>query len=68
MPEELQKAICNTAQEVVTKTIPKKKKMPRRQRGCLRKLYKQLREKKGKGDKRKVYSTEYRVPENSKER
>ena len=44
--------VHNIVQEVVIKTIPKKKK-PKRQNGCLRKPYKQLRrrEVKGKGEK-----------------
>ena len=62
--------VCNTVQEVVTKTVPKKKKCERtkwlseealqiaekikRSRRC---------EKKG-----KIHPTECRVPENSKER
>ena len=41
MPEELWMEVCNIVQEAVTKTIPKKN--PRRQNGCLRRYYKQLR-------------------------
>ena len=50
--EELWTEVCDIVQEVVIKTIPKKKK-PKRQNGCLRKPYKQLRrrEVKGKGEK-----------------
>ena len=41
--EELWTEVCNIVQEVVIKTIPKKKKS-NRQNGCLRRPYKQLRE------------------------
>ena len=41
--EELWTEVCNIVQEAVTKTIPKEKqKQWRRQCGCLRRLYKQL--------------------------
>ena len=40
-PEELWMEVCNTVQEAVTKTIPKKRNA-RRQNGCLRKPYKML--------------------------
>ena len=43
VPEELWMEVCNIVQEVVIKTIPKKKKS-KRQNGCLRRPYKQLRE------------------------
>ena len=42
MPEELWTEVHNIVQEVVTKTIPKKKNV-RRQSGCLRRPYKSLR-------------------------
>ena len=42
-PDELWTEVCNIVQEVVIKTIPKKKKS-KRQNGCLRRPYKQLRE------------------------
>ena len=32
--------VCITIQETMTKTIPKRKKNTRRQRGCLRSVYK----------------------------
>ena len=41
MPEELWMEVCNIIQEVVIKTIPKKKNS-KRQNGCLRRPYKQL--------------------------
>ena len=49
--EELWTEVCNTAQEVLTKTIPPKRNA-RRQSGCLKRTYKWLRrEAKGKGEK-----------------
>ena len=39
VPEELWDRVCNTVQEAVTKTIPKKRNA-RRQSGYLRRLYK----------------------------
>ena len=52
MPEEQWTEILNIVQEAVTKTIPPKKRNARRQSGCLRRPYKQLRkEVKGKGEK-----------------
>ena len=44
MPEKLWTEICDIVQEAVIKTIPKKKKC-RKQNGCLRRPYKQLRKK-----------------------
>ena len=38
VPEDLWTEVCNTVQEVVMKTIPKKK-IARRQSSCLRKPY-----------------------------
>ena len=40
MPEKLWMEGCNTVQEVVTKTIPKREKNARRQNGYLRRTYK----------------------------
>ena len=61
--------VCNILQEVVTKTIPKKKKCKK-----AKQLYEQAlqiaekrREVKGKGEKENI-SNECRVPENNKER
>ena len=39
VPEELRTEVCDIVQEVVIKTIPKKKKC-KRQNGCLRRPYK----------------------------
>ena len=51
VPEELWVEVCNILQEAVIKTIPKKKNA-KRQNGCVRRLYKQLRkEVKGKGER-----------------
>ena len=60
MPEELRMEVCNIVQEVVIKTIPKKKKCKKAK--CLsgEALKKVKRE--------KIYSSECRVPKNSKER
>ena len=57
VPEELWTELCNIVQEVVIKTIPKRKKS-KRQNGCLRRSYKQLRkeEKQKAKEKRKVIS------------
>ena len=42
MPEELWTEVRDVVQEAVTKTIPKKRNA-KRQNGCLRRPYKQLR-------------------------
>ena len=39
VPEKLWMEVCNTVQEVVTKTIPKEKKY-KKASGCLSRLYK----------------------------
>ena len=69
VPEELWTELCNIVQEVVIKTIPKRKKS-KRQNGCLRRSYKQLRkeEKLKAKEKKKGIPFECRVPKNSKER
>ena len=52
--------------EVVTKPSAGKRNA-KRQNGCLRRLYKQLRKEKLKTRrKRKIYPLDYRVPKNSK--
>ena len=77
MPEELWIEACNTVQEAVTKTIPKKKKCKKVKwlSHEVLQIAKERREKShsghrtGKqGRKRKLYSTECKVSENSKER
>ena len=70
MPEELWKDVCNIVKEAVTKTIPEKKKGKKAKwlleealqtAGGKRRSGKQ-------GRKGKMYPTECRVPESSKER
>ena len=69
MPEELWMEVHSIVQEAVTKTIPKKKKCKKAKWLSEEALKKadERREVNGKGE-RVVYPTEYRVPENSKER
>ena len=62
MPEELWTEVCDTVQEAVIKTTPKKKKSKK-----AKWLSEKRREVKGKGEK-KIYPSECRVPNNSKER
>ena len=69
VPEELWKEICNIVQEAVTKTIPKEKKCKKAKwlsEEALQ-IAEERREVKKQGRKGKIYPTEYRVPENSKE-
>ena len=67
--EELWMEVHDIVQEVVIKTIPKKKKC-NKANGCLRRPYKQLRKEQKLMAKRKgnKYPSEYGVPKNSKER
>ena len=78
MPEELWMEVCNTVQEAVIKTIPKKKicKKAKWLSDEALQIAEKRREAKGKGEKKrsyrqrrkgKIYSSEYRVPKNSKE-
>ena len=70
VPEELWTEVCNIAQEVVTKIIPKKKKCKKAKwlyEKALQTAVKR-RQVKGEGEKGKIYPSECRVPENSKER
>ena len=68
MPRELWTEVCNIVQEVVTKTIPKKKKCKKAK--WLSEEAIQIAEERSKrlGRKGKIYLTECRIPENSKER
>ena len=68
VPGELWMEVCNVVQEVVTKTIPKKKKC-KKTKWLSEEALKiaEKREAKGK-EVRERYPTEGRVPENSKER
>ena len=68
--EELWAEVHNTVQDVVTKTIPKKEKCKKAKwlsQEALQ-IAEEKRKAKGKGRKGKIYSVEYRVPENSEER
>ena len=68
MPEELWTDVCNTVQEVVTKTIPKKKKCTKAK--WLSEEALKTAEKRSKNQRRKgkIHPTECRIPENSKGR
>ena len=66
VPEELWIEVHNTVQEVVNKTIPKKKKCKKAK--WLFEEALQIAEKRIKRQRRKIHPTECRVPENSKER
>ena len=65
VPEELWTEVCNIVQEAVIKAI-----LAKRQNGCLRRPYKQLRkeEKQKEKEKGKIYPLDCRAPKNSKER
>ena len=69
MHEELWTEVCNTVQEVVIKTTPKKKKCKKAK--CLSEEALQITEKrreaKGKRRKGKIYPSKCRFPKNSKE-
>ena len=68
VPEELWTEIHDIVQEVMIKTIPKKKKSKKAKRLSEEALQiVEKREAKGKGEK-KIYPFECRVPKNSKER
>ena len=62
--------VLDTGQEAVIKTIHKKKKCKKAKWLSQKALQiaKKRREAKGKGEKEKIYPSEYRVPKNSKER
>ena len=64
VPKELWMEVCNIAQETVTKTIPKKCKKAK----CLSEERAGERREAKHRRKEKVYPTECRIPENSKER
>ena len=66
VPEELWIEVHNTVQEVVNKTIPKKKKCKKAK--WLFEEALQIAEKRIKRQRRKIHPPECRVPENSKER
>ena len=70
MHEELWTEVHDTVQEAVIKTIPKKKKCKKAkwlsEKGF--QIAKKRRDVKSKVEKGKIYSSECRVPKNSKER
>ena len=69
VPEELYTEVCNTVQEAVIKTIPKKKKCKKAK--WLSEEVLQITKKKREVSQRrtgKIYPFEYRVPKNSKVR
>ena len=68
VPEELWTEVCDIIQEVVIKTIPKKKKCKKAKWLCEEAL--QIAEKTSERQRRKgkIHPFECRVPENSKER
>ena len=68
MPEELWMEVQNTVQEKITKTKPNQRKS-KKAKGCLR-IPDSRAEKENQSQrrKRKIYPTECRVPENSKDR
>ena len=70
MPEELWIEACNTVQEAVTKTIPKKKKCKKAKwlsEEALQ-IAEERREEKGKGEKERYIHLNAEFPKNSKER
>ena len=70
MPEDLWKEVHDIVQEAAIKNFPKKKKYKRARwlsEEALQ-IAKKRREVKGKGKKGKIYPTECRITENSKER
>ena len=68
VPEEISTEIRNTVEVAGTRTIPRRRNV-RRQSAHFRRLYKEPR-KRGDRQRRKgkIYSIEYRVPENSEKR
>ena len=66
MLEELWTEVRDTVQEAVIKTP--RKRNAKRQNGCLRRPYKQLRKEEKVKAKEKLYPSECTVPKNSKER
>ena len=70
VPEELWMEVPDTVWEAGIETIPKGEKYAKRQNGCLRRPYKQLRKNRSKrqGRKGKIHQFECRLSKNSKER
>ena len=69
VPDELWIKVCDIVQEAVMKTTPRKRNA-KRQNGCLRRPYKELRKEESERQRRKgkIYPFECRVSKNSKER
>ena len=67
LPKELWKEVHDIVQEAVIKTIPRKRNT-KRQNGCLRRSYKELRKEEKLKTTEKIYPFECRVPKNSMER
>ena len=69
MPEELWMEVCNIVQEVVIKTIPKKKKS-KKAKWLSEEVLKIVERRRSKRQRRKgkIYPFECTVPKNSKER
>ena len=68
VPEEVCMEVCNTAQESVTKTIPKKKKCKKTKSEEVFQTAEERIEVKGKEEMEKLYPTECSVIKNSKKR
>ena len=70
VPEELCMEVCDTIQEAVIKTIPKKKKCKKAKWLSEETLQmaEKRREAQGKGEKERYTPSECRVPKNSKKR
>ena len=70
VPDQLWTEVCTIVQKVMIKTMPKKKKCRKAkwlsEEGL--QIAEKIREVKNKGEKGKIYPSEYRVPNTSKER
>ena len=66
MPEELWKEVCNTVQEAVIKTIPKKKKCKKAKWLSEEALQITEKRREAKGKEKKIYPSECGVLKNSK--
>ena len=67
VPEELWTEVCDTVQETVSKTIPKKKKCKKAKWLSEEVLQIAVKRREKQRRKRKIYPVECRVPKNSKE-
>ena len=66
VPEELWTEVCDTVQETVSKTIPKKKKCKKAKWLSEEVLQIAVKRREKQRRKRKIYPVECRVPKNSK--